>query len=87
MFKLISLFFIIQTLFISSCTSNEEKALPLKPSPSVSTPLTEKIKSCTCVEMWMPVCGENGKTYSNTCFANCAGVKFTRGACEKMQKE
>ncbi|MBC7539906.1 MAG: hypothetical protein H7281_13880 [Bacteriovorax sp.] len=42
------------------------------------------MKNCVCVQLWMPVCGENGKTYSNSCFANCAGVKFVQGSCANI---
>lgn len=36
---------------------------------------------CFCAEIWEPVCGENGKTYSNKCFAGCASVSFKKGEC------
>ncbi|MEK6607510.1 MAG: Kazal-type serine protease inhibitor domain-containing protein [Myxococcota bacterium] len=29
---------------------------------------------CLCPDIWSPVCGANGVTYSNTCEADCAGV-------------
>jgi len=37
---------------------------------------------CLCTEQYAPVCGCNNKTYSNSCFAECAGiVDYTNGPC------
>lgn len=44
-----------------------------------------KAKSCICPKLWMPVCGENKKTYGNACEADCAGVKYTGGACAETK--
>lgn len=61
---------------------NSKSALP---ESAVNKPIEKlNIKNCVCVQLWMPVCGENGKTYSNACFAQCAGVKFTQGSCSKI---
>jgi hypothetical protein len=62
-------------------------------NPAVKTPaptasiIKNKAASCTCMKMWMPVCGENKKTYGNSCEADCAGVKYTSGECSKTKNK
>lgn len=35
-----------------------------------------------CIEIYDPVCGSNGITYSNSCFAGVAGVdEYSSGEC------
>jgi hypothetical protein len=42
-----------------------------------------QVKAQVCIEVWDPVCGQNGRTYSNTCFAKTAGVEVSyKGKCE-----
>merc|ERR1719233_142944 len=46
-----------------------------------------KAQICACPMIYAPVCGENGKDYSNTCSAECEGVKVScAGKCPCKDK-
>jgi hypothetical protein len=44
----------------------------------------EEQQASVCTQQYAPVCGENGETYSNDCFACASGevVDYAPGACE-----
>ncbi len=43
----------------------------------------QKGEGVVCITLWAPVCGKDGKTYSNACFAKAAGVEIAyKGKCE-----
>ncbi len=47
-----------------------------------------KEMSGVCIALWDPVCGKNGKTYSNSCFAGLARVEIDyKGACKETVQE
>ena len=74
----------------SSTLNTNEKVSVCKKTCDISSNETTNTKpedKIVCTMNWDPLCGENGKTYSNECFLNKAGVKMAhKGECTKQEK-
>ncbi len=81
---------LIASIFFSLASCQSPTKLPNDiPSSEIKAKeaLPKTTTNCICPMMWMPVCGENGKTYSNACAADCVKVKYTQGSCSKNLEE
>ncbi|MCX8178462.1 MAG: DUF5667 domain-containing protein [Candidatus Aenigmarchaeota archaeon] len=48
---------------------------------------TRQKQNVVCIQVYDPVCGEDGKTYSNSCFASAANVRVKyKGVCNQDEK-
>lgn len=62
-----------------------ETGCPLPPRciiPGEVKEIPRPIEGIACIALWDPVCGKDGRTYSNSCFAKLAGVEMDyKGVC------
>ncbi len=59
--------------------------------PKCIIPGEKQIKekgAVTCIVLWDPVCGNDGKTYSNKCWIEASGVEIAhQGACKTLERK
>ena len=68
------------------CIIPGEIEISAKPLP-VQSEKPEAIEA-VCITLWDPVCGKDGKTYSNSCFAQLAGAEVDyKGECKEKECE
>jgi len=69
-------------------TSTQEKIIQIKDRiiEKVEQKNVQATPTAACITLWDPVCGENGWTYSNECFAKLAGIEVAyKGKCKEKQ--
>ena len=78
--KLFSKLLITSLIFILSCSSEESEETACIDESKIDGLVL-------CIEVYEPVCGCNGITYPNVCYASSIGgvTSFINGACAKPE--
>ncbi|HYG18914.1 MAG TPA: hypothetical protein VD816_08290 [Ohtaekwangia sp.] len=68
---------LVLLLGLFSCEDNDPGGKPADPCMGEPDPVA------MCPDVLLPVCGCDGETYNNSCYAEAAGVRsWTEGACQ-----
>ena len=76
--KIFSKLLITSLIFIFSCSSEESEEIECIDETKID-------ELALCIEIYEPVCGCNGITYPNVCYASSVGgvTSFISGPCVK----
>jgi hypothetical protein len=73
--------FTLIALMILACQGKQETTSKNEEAPIAPLDGLEP-SECVCMEIYQPVCGKDGRTYGNSCLAECRGVEVkSAGEC------
>lgn len=81
-------FLLFVLLIVTACTTKTPDKIPVEsPTESDAKPVSPyTVRPCYCMKIYRPVCGEDKRTYGNSCEAECMGNKsWAEGACSQSK--